>query len=245
MKNKITNLYNTIYYILRDISTYSLMIGANKENKQLLDFFKEYKIPKDAAILDVGCGFGRNLKLLNNQGYLVTGVDVNVEIVETNIENGFTCYTVDNFKSNSNKYDVVIMSHIVEHLTSSELLEFIDFYLDFLKDDGILFVMTPLMTKQFYMDFDHVKPYSHVGISMVFSGKSQVQYYSRNKLNYLKIKYIKVPYNHRTISYKTQSSNTIIKGVIDIIFIVLYYLSFSLIGINANWMCSYTKINKS
>jgi len=42
----------------------------------LEDVFSEYKIPKDAKILEIGSGLGRNLKWLEIKGYTnLTGID--------------------------------------------------------------------------------------------------------------------------------------------------------------------------
>ena len=44
------------------------------------------------------------------------------------------------------------------------------------------------MSDSFYEDFDHIKPYSANSILSVFSGEdSQVQYYSKNNLQLLKL----------------------------------------------------------
>jgi len=60
------------------------------------------------------------------------------------------------------------MSHIIEHFAPHDLLPFIDSYLHRLQPGGRLIICTPLLTKNFYNDFDHVKPYQPVGIGMVF-----------------------------------------------------------------------------
>ena len=55
-----------------------------------------------------------------------------------------------------------------------------DGYLDRLKVGGHLVIATPLMSNNFYDDFDHVRPYQSLGILMVFGGgAAQVQYYAR------------------------------------------------------------------
>ena len=47
-----------------------------------LDIFSEY-VPKDAKILDVGCGYGRTLSELHNHGYAnLTGIDFSEKMIE-------------------------------------------------------------------------------------------------------------------------------------------------------------------
>lgn len=241
MKKIIISIYNSLYNSLREASNYSLAFGANKENALILKFLKENNISNDIKILDVGCGYGRFLTLLSSKGYNITGVDANNEIVQANRMKGFNCVSVDEFRNTNEKYDMVMMCHVIEHMSPSDLLQFMDYYMSFLKRNGKLIIMTPVFTKAFYTDFDHIKPYSPIGINMVFSGKNQVQYYSKNKLIFQNIKFVRVPFNHRTLSFKLQAAPVIKRGYIDFFFLILYFISLGIIGLNANWMGIYSK----
>ncbi|MDP1108683.1 class I SAM-dependent methyltransferase, partial [Klebsiella pneumoniae] len=68
---------------------------------------------KGKRILDIGCGQGKYLRLLKNISSEVTGVDVNSVQVENLRKEGFNAYTPDNLPAQ--KYDLLLMSHIVEH----------------------------------------------------------------------------------------------------------------------------------
>ncbi len=94
-----------------------------------------------------------------------------------------------------------------------------------------LFIATPYMNKQFYLDFDHIRPYHPYSLKMVFQDKKQIQFYANSHLELSDIKYVRIPHSHRTISYYTQDCHFILKGVIDLMGIILYYLSFRLIGV--------------
>ena len=134
-------------------------------------------------VLDVGCGYGRNAKFLRSRGINVTGVEINPEIVRANVVSGLPCMTVDEFARTSGNYNVLLMSHVIEHFPPRDLLHFVDGYLDRLEVGGSLVIATPLMSSNFYDDFDHVRPYQPMGLQMVFGGdRAQVQYYARNKL---------------------------------------------------------------
>ena len=41
----------------------------------ILNIFKEYKIDKDAQVLDLGCGTGKMARKLAREGYQITAVD--------------------------------------------------------------------------------------------------------------------------------------------------------------------------
>ena len=84
---------------------------------------------------------------------------------------------------NGLKFDIIIMSHVIEHFTPNDLIEFMDGYLDLLRPGGHLIIATPLFSPYFYDDFDHIKPYQPVGILHMFgSGGAQVQYHSRHEM---------------------------------------------------------------
>src|SRR5262245_57683967 len=70
-----------------------------------------------ARVLDVGCGYGRLLSLLQAAGLEATGVDMNPNIVAAGRNSGLRCVTPDEFNASSDQYDVVLMSHVIEHLS--------------------------------------------------------------------------------------------------------------------------------
>jgi SAM-dependent methyltransferase len=137
----------------------------------------------ERRVLDVGCGYGRNLRLLRDAGFVVLGVEVNERIVRANRDAGLNCMTTDEFARTSDTFDLLLMSHVIEHFAPASLVSFMDGYLDRLKPGGALIIATPLLGPFFYDDFDHVKPYHPIGLLMVFGeGEAQVQYYARNRL---------------------------------------------------------------
>jgi SAM-dependent methyltransferase len=134
-------------------------------------------------VIDVGCGYGRNLRLLRDRGFDVLGVDSNAQIVEANRAAGLPCMTAEEFARTGEAFDLLLMSHVIEHFAPEALVSFMDGYLDRLKSGGGMVIATPLLGPFFYDDFDHVKPYHPTGLLMVFGeGRAQVQYYARNRL---------------------------------------------------------------
>jgi 2-polyprenyl-3-methyl-5-hydroxy-6-metoxy-1,4-benzoquinol methylase len=224
---------------------YLHLVSSDPESKKLLSLINKYAQP-DSRILDVGCGYGRNLEVLRRAGYQrVTGIEINLDIVEANKKRGLACISVDELNFEVDKFDLILMSHVIEHFSPPDLKAFIDGYLECLLPDGYLIVATPLMSSYFYDDFDHVKPYHPMGILQVFgTNKSQIQYYSKNKLiledlwfrkshyhlSYFKGNYIKGPQT-RMIQIATFLSA------------FLFFVSGGIIGKKDGWIGVFQKVD--
>jgi hypothetical protein len=175
----------------------------------------------------------------------VTGVDANPELVQRNRQAGLQCLHVDEWVKTDDTYDVILMSHVIEHFTPNDLLPFMDGYLDRLKVGGSLIIATPLLTPYFYDDFDHIKPYHPRGISMVFgTNNAQVQYYSRNKLVledvWIRRNPVSVPHTSgRYISGLRAKPHQ----VMMFLSAVMFRLSGGLIGEASGWVGRFKKVS--
>lgn len=222
---------------------YLKLLFPEKEKAKLLALVKKFAKP-GARILDIGCGYGRYIKPLNAMGYDILGVEQNNEIVKENCKKGLSCINVEGFKKITANFDVLILSHIIEHFTPSELLPFLDFYLSKLETDGYVIIATPLYSSYFYDDFDHVKPYHPLGLQMVFgNNQAQVQYYSVNKLVLRDLWFRKSPLLsglHRAKFLK--SSMTRVWRVYDLLMSIIYKLSFGFIGKKDGWVGVFQKL---
>lgn len=194
------------------------------------------------TILDVGCGFGRNLKALSSIGLTATGVDVNREAVSSNQALGLSCYLPDE-NDWKREYDIILMSHIIEHFSYQELITFIEEYLSYLKIGGRLVIATPLLTDYFYNDYTHVKPYPPEAIIMAFGSEArQVSTRSSLALIHERIWFRTSPYKIRWVGsrYFGGVSGSLIK-LLNGALVLLYIIGFGFFGKKDGWVGTFKR----
>ena len=120
-----------------------MMWSSNKPTLDVLNTIKKLNITKNAKILDLGCGEGRDIIYLLNKGYNVLGIDYSKtviakcnEITYNKFSNNFIA--LDIFQDNLNESFDFIYSVAVLHMFVLQLHR--DLYLKFiyehLTDDG-------------------------------------------------------------------------------------------------------------
>jgi SAM-dependent methyltransferase len=98
----------------------------------------------EGEALDVGCGIGRNLKHLDGRG---VGVDVNPHSVAMAKQQGLDAYTTEEFGASPHavpdRYDSLLIAHVLEHMTPGEASDLVGNYLTFLRPGGRVVVIVP------------------------------------------------------------------------------------------------------
>ena len=142
------------------------------ENKIQLGhlYYKKEIIPllpvnKESKILEVGCGYGSLLLLLEELGFINTsGLDVSQEQIALAKQLGLTnVECTDAFEYLRNKedaYDVIIGVDIIEHFSKNELMEFLSLAKAALKNNGLVIFRTPngdapFGSTYYFGDFTH------------------------------------------------------------------------------------------
>ena len=152
---------------------------------------KGYKIPlhfkkilpenKDAKILDIGCGFGFVLSSLKELGYNnIHGIDISDEAVSTCKSHGLDVTKIEDLttflSSNTIRYDLVILTHVIEHIDKDKILQLLsDIKNKLLSDKGNLYLTTPNAQSNTgcywrYEDFTHTIIFT--AGSMIYALKS-------------------------------------------------------------------------
>lgn len=135
---------------------------------------------QDARILEIGPGFGDLLTLLHiDLGYKNTqAVDVSKEVVaycNSLVENSTEILTdtsqyLQEFKD---KFDVVFMLHVLEHIDKSETVDLLSKIRESLSLNGVLIVEVPNMANPLiglnirYADFTHEVGFTNVSLMQV------------------------------------------------------------------------------
>lgn len=119
----------------------------------------EYKLPeyykkilpqvKESNILDIGCGFGQILLALKKIGYTnLKGIDIADEAINYCEKKGFNVEKIADLIEfsikNNERYDFIIMSHVLEHLEKERIIEtLVGIKNNLLSENGLLFIAVP------------------------------------------------------------------------------------------------------
>jgi SAM-dependent methyltransferase len=220
----------------------SAAADIRNEERTLLRFISALQLRPGDKILDVGCGYGSKLRLLRARGFDVVGVEANAALAKANTDAGFRVLTRDEFQQTADMYDVLLMSHVIEHFSPERLLEFMDEYLDRLKPGGHLLIATPLHSRYFHDDFDHVRPYHPAGVTMVFGSRDgQVQYYGRNRITLDDLWFRRSPWRLNFFRGLYLRKYSQLPALLNVAFALLFRLSGGLLGQTDGWVAAFRK----
>jgi|TARA_B110000259_G_scaffold178988_1_gene217941 SAM-dependent methyltransferase len=155
------------------------------DKKNLKKFLLKEK--KNIKILDVGCGNGENLELIKSWGYLnIYGTDIAPQMVEEcKLKNLNVVLDTD---LASNNFDLILFSHVIEHIDYPDIIDFFEHFFSKIKKNGKVIIITPCLYNGFYNDIDHIKPYYPNGLLNCFSEKKMSRsYFSKFNLQLLDI----------------------------------------------------------
>lgn len=127
-----------------------------------LPYFKDCK-----NVLDLGCGRGEFLKLLQKNNIYGVGVEIDKKMYEHCKSDGLEVYNQDMFRflnSNNSSVDGIFCSQVIEHLLPQDLIKLINLCHKNLNKGGIIIVETINLqslitfTSSIYADLSHQKP---------------------------------------------------------------------------------------
>jgi SAM-dependent methyltransferase len=165
---------------------------SEKHAEEMADWTKsilEAVVPEDpeAEILDIGCGFGFALRALKKLGFNnITGVESSQNQAKRCLKAGFNVHvtenTIDWLKHNSDKYSLVLLLDVLEHISVSSQIDFVRAVHGTLKPGGKLFLTVPnanaiLSNRWLHIDFTHYSSFTEHSLFFVLknSGFTSIQ----------------------------------------------------------------------
>jgi ubiquinone/menaquinone biosynthesis C-methylase UbiE len=231
----ISEIYSKAHYHKFEIKKLESILESNS---------KTFDSPK---LLDVGFGKGVFLNMAKKHKYDVYGVDVNQDYVDTANKNGFKCFNINQIDQLPAKFDIILFSHLIEHLKFEDLTSVLNIYIDKLSPTGKIIILTPLLTPKFYYDYTHEKPYYPQSIRHAFGSNQEEISFKKGQveLELTDIYFFRDSYRTRTWrSYYIQKDNEFkhfFTKYINVFLASIYLLSGGRIGEKASWMGVYVK----
>lgn len=117
-------------------------------------------------VLDIGCGRGEFLSLMQENGIPAEGVDLYAPYIDHCRMQGFSAECGDGiaYLANMNEVDGIFAGQVAEHLTTEQLISLCDMAYEKLAAGGCIVIETPnptslaIYTGAFYIDPSHEKP---------------------------------------------------------------------------------------
>lgn len=224
---------------------YWKLTSDESQGRTIVRFLQHVGATPDWRIVDVGCGYGRNLRVMRAAGLQPVGIEINPDIRTAVQADGFTCMAPDDPELHSHEFDAVLMSHIIEHFDYKSLLKMMNGYLDKLDDGGYLIIATPLLSRRFYDNFDHVKPYTPIAIEEVFGRRGlQVQFQAAHEMELVDLWIRRRPFTLQlfpSLLRRRMSFAKVMLGGTNILLQLLHLLSLRLVGTSDGWVGIYRK----
>nr|WP_315481682.1 class I SAM-dependent methyltransferase [uncultured Undibacterium sp.] len=133
-----------------------------------LPYLSRFANDATATVVDIGCGRGEWLKLLQKNSIQAVGIDMNSAMVDACVEQGLIAYCQDAIKYLQQQPESSLAAitgfHIIEHLPFKLLLSLFDAALRALRSDGVIVFETPnpenlaVGACNFYFDPTHLNP---------------------------------------------------------------------------------------
>lgn len=137
-EKSIEDLYK--YYSSTGFSNYLSPVTKLRYEK-LLDGFEKYR--KNNRLIDIGCGAGYFMLAASKKGWQVEGIEISDEAIKLSEEKGQKVFKgdVDSLDLEKNKYDVAILTELLEHARNPEAI--IKRLCYILRPGGIAYLTTP------------------------------------------------------------------------------------------------------
>jgi 2-polyprenyl-3-methyl-5-hydroxy-6-metoxy-1,4-benzoquinol methylase len=145
-------------------------------------------LPRDAQILDLGCGAGQMLQLLRDSGFVnASGIDLSAEQVHLAASRGLDVTVGDvleHLRKADLSFDAVVALDFVEHFEKAEQIPLFESIYGALSPGGMLILETPngeglFASQVIYGDLTHLTIFSEGSLSQLLRliGFEKIEFY--------------------------------------------------------------------
>lgn len=181
-KDKLYNSYLSTGQSADDMNTKNIFSKRKVSHQHIIN--KHFPKNKNTTILDLGCGHGSFIYFIKHAGYKnVTGIDISREEVDMAHQLGITevkqANIVEYLSTTENKYEVILLMDVLEHIESNEVLDFLEKINHVLVPNGILIIHVPNGEGLFgmrvkYGDFTHENAFTLKSLKQILSATGYV-----------------------------------------------------------------------
>jgi len=142
--------------------------GSQELIRDRLAIYENIARTCSGTVLDLGCGRGEWLSLLEEWNIAASGVDLDKEMVDSCIQRGLSvkcCDALEELKNCGNQsLGMITAFHLVEHITFQFTIKLLEEIKRVLEPGGILIMESPnsenliVSSNEFYIDPTHMRP---------------------------------------------------------------------------------------
>lgn len=197
--------YNDLYAFFKDPE--ERFISQFNSAKYKFDILSKYiNFDKCRSVLEIGCGAGGILSFFQSKNCEVIGVDYENDHLEYARKKNVKAYS--NYEKINSKFDIIILSHVLEHLVNVDSI--LNICKKLIKKDGLIYVEVPSIesiSKHYNYD---LRNFLHIAHVTHFTKNTFVNFIN---LKGFKIKYVN-NYIHSVI-YPSETNKKIINNYFE------------------------------
>ena len=216
------------------------------ESRKVQQLFEHWSTERTAplSVLDYGMGHCKYMRMFRDLGLQVTGVDINAHYIEQAKAEGFEALHESQLDTLGQRFDVIFLSHLIEHLDPNQLLHLLDRLIALLAPKGRLVMISPILGERFFHDFSHVRPYYPQSIRHAFGqSTSPLSFGAQERIVLKDIHFFRDPWRTRLWRsfYIPDTPLSPLTKVLNQGFDFAWRISNGLLGTTSSWLGVYHK----